>query len=154
MLHLFLPFYLQNHGLGKVGPVAPTFWSRRIILENLAQDCIHMVLGYLQWGRLQILSGQSVPGTIKNFFLMFRWNFLCINFHLLHLVLLLGTTETKPDSILLAPSLQTVLRNAWSCSVSPQVLWLPYKHSGAMIWQSPRSWTQWQNTGLAYLDVG
>lgn len=56
-----------------------------------------MILRYLQWGRLCILSGKSVPElshcTGKRFFLMYRWQFLCIHVCPLPLVLLLGITE-------------------------------------------------------------
>lgn len=50
-----------------------------------AQDFVQMVLEYVQWGRLHALPGLSFsPGhcTVKNLFLVFRWNFLSISFSL------------------------------------------------------------------------
>lgn len=53
--------------------------SSRATPEHMAQDCVQLVAGYLQKGRLHTLSGQAVPVlghcTGEKFFLMSRWNF-------------------------------------------------------------------------------
>lgn len=41
--------------------IQPTCLSR-VILENIAQDCVQVFLEHLLWGKVCSLSGQSVPG--------------------------------------------------------------------------------------------
>lgn len=63
--------------------------------EHMAQDCIQFLPGYLQKGRLPSPSGQAVPvhdHCTGKFFLLFRWNSLCIGVCPLPPVLLPGTT--------------------------------------------------------------
>lgn len=62
----------------------------------MGQDCAPMVLEYLQCRWLHGLSGQlfqcSVTHTVKNF-LIIGWNFLCVSFCPLPLVVLFSTTK-------------------------------------------------------------
>lgn len=56
----------QNYRMGKLERttgchLAPPPCSSRVILDHMAQDFVQMVLEYHPWGRLQNLSGQSVP---------------------------------------------------------------------------------------------
>lgn len=71
--------------------------SSGVMLDHVAQDCVQMLLVYLQWGKLHNFCGKSLPVighcTVNKFFPMLRWNFLSIGFCPLPLVLLLGTNK-------------------------------------------------------------
>lgn len=54
-----IPEWVGSEGT-TVDHVVPPLYSR-VIPELMAQDCIHTVLEYLQWGRAHSLSGQCVP---------------------------------------------------------------------------------------------
>lgn len=47
-------------GMDPCGSLVPPPCSSRAIPKHTAQDCVQMVLKYLQWGRVHTLSGQSV----------------------------------------------------------------------------------------------
>jgi len=76
-------------------------------LQQVAQVGIQMGLEYLQRRRLHRLSGQPVPVsvtlTIKKFFCVLIWNFLCTSFRPLLPVLLLHTTEKSLASSICLP---------------------------------------------------
>ncbi|XP_048154063.1 uncharacterized protein LOC125323267 isoform X2 [Corvus hawaiiensis] len=64
----------------------------------------------------------SVTSTVKKFFI-FRWNFLCLSFCPLPLVLLLGTTDKRLIHLLDTHPLETWkdLENCFSCSLEEEI---------------------------------
>jgi len=105
----------QNHrmvGVGRDiwGSSSPTPLPKQGYLQQAAQDLIQAGFEYLQRRRLHNLPGQPVQCSVtlrgKKFFLMFSWNFLCVNLCPLPLVLLLGTTEKSLASSSLHPPLR------------------------------------------------
>jgi len=87
-------------GVGRdlCGTSSPTHLPKQSHLEQAAQDFVQVGLEFLQRRRLHNVPGQSVPGLHhpqSEFFLMFRWNFLCFSLCPLPLVLSLDTTEEK-----------------------------------------------------------
>ena len=78
------------------GSAGATYLLKQGHKEHTTQDCIQF-LNISSEGdsttSLGNLFQSSVTHTVKRFFLIFRWNFLCISFCPLPLVLSLGTTE-------------------------------------------------------------
>ena len=76
------------------GSPSPTPLPNQGHLEQAAQDRVQVGFEYLQRRRIHNPSGQfycSVTLRVRNFFLMFRCNFLCLNLCPLPLFWSLGT---------------------------------------------------------------
>jgi len=100
-----------NHSMVEVGRAqwrssGPTPLLQHGHLQLVAQDYVQMAFKYLQDWQLHNLSGQPVSClTVKNCFLMFRGNLLCLILCPLPPVMSLGTPEKSLAPSFFAPSL-------------------------------------------------